>query len=108
MKKTYTELMEQIEALRQEAEKARVAEIQGVVERIKEAIKVYNLTPQDLGFESPSRAAAPGGRSRSKSTRAPKYSDGSGNVWSGRGPRPRWLKEALSKGAKLEQFSTGG
>jgi DNA-binding protein H-NS len=106
VKKTYTELMEQIESLRQEAEKARAAEIQGVIDRIKEAIRFYNLTPEDLGFEAPARAA-PRERGRSKSTRAPKYSDGSGNVWSGRGPRPRWLKEALSRGAQLEQFSTG-
>ncbi|MES2938460.1 MAG: H-NS histone family protein [Pseudomonadota bacterium] len=109
MKKTYTELMEQIETLRLEAEKARAAEIQGVIDRIREAIKFYNLTPEDLGFAalaSPSVRAASSGRSRSKSGRAPKYSDGTGNVWSGRGPRPRWLKEALSKGAQLEQFST--
>lgn len=103
MKKTYTELMEQIEALQREAEKARQAEVQGVIKRIKEAIKAYNLTPEDLGF-APARA--PASAARGKSSRPPKYRDEAGNVWSGRGPRPRWLKEALSNGAKLEQFST--
>lgn len=108
VKKTYTELMEQIETLRQEAEKARAAEIQGVIERIREAIKFYELTPEDLGFAASSggRSTA-AGRARAKNGgREPKFSDGSGNVWSGRGPRPRWLKDALSKGANLEQFST--
>ncbi len=106
MKKTYTELMQQIETLREEAEKAKATEVQGVIDRIREAIKLYNLTPEDLGFSSASSGSASPGRSRSKSGREPKFSDGSGNVWSGRGPRPRWLKDALSKGAKLEQFST--
>lgn len=102
MKKSYTELMEQIQALQREAEKARHAEVQSVIKRIKEAIVAYGLTAQDLGFAPPAPAAA-GGRRRS--ARPPKYRDQAGNVWSGRGPRPRWLKEALRQGARLEQFS---
>jgi DNA-binding protein H-NS len=36
---------------------------------------------------------------------AAKYKDGSGNSWSGRGSQPRWLKEALTRGEKLETFA---
>jgi DNA-binding protein H-NS len=101
--KSYTELMAQIESLQREAEKARQAEVEGVIERMKEAIKAYNLTAEDLGLSSRSepRTSSP---ARRKRPGPPKYGDGAGNVWSGRGPRPRWLKEALKKGARLEQF----
>ena len=30
------------------------------------------------------------------------YRDDSGNSWSGRGPRPRWLKQAMADGKTLE------
>lgn len=33
------------------------------------------------------------------------YRDENGHSWSGMGPQPRWLKEALSAGASLEQFA---
>ena len=54
-------------------------------------------------------AAAPAGR-RAKSAsakRKPKvvYRDEAGHAWSGMGPRPRWLKEALESGKTLEQLS---
>jgi len=33
-----------------------------------------------------------------------KYRDANGNSWQGVGPRPAWLKEALDKGATLDDF----
>jgi DNA-binding protein H-NS len=37
-----------------------------------------------------------------------KFGDGQGNVWSGRGPRPHWLRDALNAGRRLEEFRAGG
>lgn len=37
---------------------------------------------------------------------APKYSDGSGNAWIGKGPRPRWVKDALAAGRTLDELLT--
>jgi DNA-binding protein H-NS len=34
-----------------------------------------------------------------------KYRDRSGNTWAGRGAQPRWLREKLKAGAKLENFA---
>ena len=34
-----------------------------------------------------------------------KYRDKSGNTWAGRGVQPRWLRERIKAGAKLEQFA---
>jgi DNA-binding protein H-NS len=36
---------------------------------------------------------------------AKRYSDGAGNSWSGFGPKPRWLKEALAAGGTLDQYA---
>jgi hypothetical protein len=33
-----------------------------------------------------------------------KFADGKGNVWSGRGKHPKWLKDAISSGAKRDDF----
>lgn len=33
------------------------------------------------------------------------YSDQAGHTWSGMGPRPRWLKEALNAGRTLEEMA---
>lgn len=35
---------------------------------------------------------------------APKYADGNGNLWTGRGNRPKWLTAAIETGATLESF----
>ena len=34
----------------------------------------------------------------------PKFGDGTGNTWSGRGQKPKWLKAALAAGRSLEDF----
>jgi len=101
-KQTYAQIRKQIAALDEQANAVRNEERAGVVGRIKEAIKVYSLTAQDLfGNSKTSKAGKVDG------VRA-KYSDGTGNEWGGRGPRPQWLREALEAGRKLEDFALGG
>lgn len=106
---TYIEVQQQIQVLQKEAEALKAAERKGVIERMREAIAVYDITAADLGL---SGGANPRKKSVKRSTKASKqvvataaYSDGKGNTWGGRGPRPRWLKEALAGGAKLEEFA---
>lgn len=36
-----------------------------------------------------------------------RYSDERGNTWSGKGSRPKWLKDALDKGRTLADFKIG-
>jgi DNA-binding protein H-NS len=38
---------------------------------------------------------------------AASYADGQGRTWSGRGPRPAWLREALANGKSLQDFASG-
>lgn len=107
MPKTYADIQKQIQLLQKQADEARRREIAGVVGRIKEAIAFYELTPRDLGFaeagvrvSSRVRHGAP-----KRTSGGPRFADGAGNTWSGRGPRPRWIKEALSSGKALEEFA---
>lgn len=118
MAKTYIELMAEIEQLQSQAAKLKDREKSDVVARIKKAIEVYGLTAKDLGLAKTGRAttskaaplkakatkAAKRGRKASVAS-APKFRDNAGNVWSGRGPRPLWLRNALASGATLESFA---
>ena len=114
MAQTYTQIQKQIEALQKQAEKLKSSEVSGVVERIKTAIAHYGLTPEQLfGASSASagRAAAASSKAAGKNGRAERaliaaYADGAGNTWGGRGPRPRWLRDALAAGKSLEEFAS--
>jgi DNA-binding protein H-NS len=112
MSKTYAQVMKQIDSLKAEADKLRKKEVAGVVGRIRDAIAHYGLTAADLGLETPAvvKRSAPAGKARKAaprkaSTQAPRFRDEAGRVWGGRGPRPKWLREALTAGRKLEEFA---
>ena len=103
--KSYAQIQKQIEVLQREADELRTQEVAGVVARIKEAISHYGLTAEQLGYGvSPKGAKAKG--QKIGGTGAKAYSDELGNTWSGRGPRPQWLKAALAAGKSLEEFAS--
>jgi DNA-binding protein H-NS len=106
MNTTSKELLRRIDALRQQAEHMKRKERPGVVARIKEAIAHYGLTPKDLDFTTTADQAEPRAtkpaKGEAKARKRPsvvKYRDGAGNQWTGYGPRPKWLKQALADGA---------
>lgn len=118
-KKSYSDVLQQIQrlqaeqqALQAQAEALKREEVQGVISRIREAIESYELTPEDLFGKRRGRGIAKskrsgGGRPAKSGSQGPKYSDGQGNTWGGRGPRPQWLRDALAAGAELESFLIG-
>lgn len=114
MKKSYTQVVKQIEVLKVEAEKLRRQEMAGVIERIRAAISFYNLTAADLGLgataaRAPKAVAKPGRRKgKAEVATAPtvlKYRDEQGRGWVGRGKRPQWLRDALAGGKSLQDFA---
>ena len=114
MTKTYLQLIKQIEGLKVEADKLRRKEMNGVIARIREAIEHYGLTAADLGLAAaPRKPAAAKKAGKAKSAKpgaapsAAKFRDDAGHVWGGRGPRPKWLRDALAAGRKLEDFAVG-
>ncbi|MEO7244522.1 MAG: H-NS histone family protein [Rubrivivax sp.] len=104
--------MKQIDSLQRAAEQLRRKEVAGVVDRIKDAIRVYGLKASDLGLtgaRGPAAKKSPAKRATRKTARAAtkpvKFRDESGNVWGGRGPRPAWLRAALASGRALSDFA---
>ena len=102
----------EIQALQAKAAALKQKEIAGVIGRMKAAIEFYGITASDLGFSD--AAASPGKAPKqrptklgkpSKGDRQARYGDGNGHVWSGMGPRPTWLKDAIAAGRSLESFA---
>jgi DNA-binding protein H-NS len=114
MTKTYIQIQKQIETLQREADKLKRKEVDDVIAKIKEAIRVYGLTAADLGLDGPAasrrgtavrKRGRPATRGKSRGPAMVKYRDESGNTWGGRGPRPQWLREALNAGKSLQDFA---
>ena len=116
MKKTYAQVVKQIETLKQEADKLRRQEIEGVVSRIRDAVDHYGLTAEDLGLAPKSRRAAKAGTPPTAkkgrkaavakpAVRAAKFRDEAGHTWGGIGKRPQWLRDALAAGKTLQDFA---
>lgn len=67
------------------------------VAKVKSLMAEYGLTVADLSMRTPKLAKV--------SKVAAKYrNQATGETWSGRGLQPKWLKAAVTGGAKLEDF----
>ncbi|WP_454739443.1 H-NS histone family protein [Cupriavidus necator] len=90
---TYEELMAQKQALEAQIEGARAHEVPGVIEKIRELMLRYELSPEDIAPRR--RRGRPAGSSDAAVEKAPlppKYRDPkTGKTWSGRGRTPAWL-----------------
>ena len=49
-RKTYTQMLEDIELLKQQAEDQRRREVEIVIGRIREAMAFWGITEEDIGF----------------------------------------------------------
>lgn len=103
MAQTYADLQEQIAQLQTEANQVRQAELAAVITKMRDDIRIYEIKPQDLF----GKIAAKASKNPAAANAAPKFSDGKGNHWVGRGPRPQWLRDALAAGRRLEEFVFG-
>jgi DNA-binding protein H-NS len=97
---TYKELKAQAEALLQQAEAARRAEIAAVVAEIQARMKEFGITLADLkgGAKKAKARGAVAAKYRNPAT---------GETWSGRGRAPRWLADELAKGRAKDEFLVG-
>ncbi|ASM01744.1 MULTISPECIES: H-NS histone family protein [Serratia] len=80
---TYLELKAQAEALAQQAEEARLAELDGIIGAMRAQIAEYGITAEQLFGRRRSTSSAKGTQVGAK-YRDPK----TGAQWSGRGKRP--------------------
>ncbi len=94
----YAELQTQIAALTVQAEAARHTELDHVVIEIKQKMAEYGITMADLGGQ---RTSLRKGRPAPVKYRHP----ATGQTWTGRGKRPRWLAAEMAAGKEITAFS---
>lgn len=76
------------------AQAQREARVEAIA-KVRGLMSDYGLTMSDLSGR---------GTRKSAGKVAAKYRDASGNTWSGRGLKPKWLQQAMASGKKLEDF----
>ena len=100
MAKSLSQLRSQLHRLQKEVASIEV----GVVNRIKKEIAKHGLTVEHLFGSSPAAAPAPTASSKSAVKPGAKFADEHGNSWSGFGPKPRWIREAIEAGHSIQEF----
>lgn len=99
---TLKELEQQQADLAKRIAEMRAAARQEVLSQIKSLMAEHGLSTADLSA-SPSRKS---GGPTVGSKVAPKYRDPqTGATWTGRGLKPKWLKQSLEQGKTLEEFA---
>lgn len=70
----------------------------------RDAVKAVRATAKEHGFTLDEIFLL--AKLKSAKSVAPKYRDPDApdNIWTGRGARPKWVKERLEQGKKLEDF----
>lgn len=95
-----SELLAQRAALEQQILDVQRAERADAVAKVRALMAEYGLTAADLGSRSPLPT-----RKTAGTPVAPKYRHpATGDTWSGRGLKPKWLKAAIDSGAALDDF----
>lgn len=103
MAPTIQQLIEQKAALERQIAAAQHTMRADAIAKARALMTEYGLTTEDL-VTSPGRAPKPAGEPRKSA--AVKYRDSAtGNTWTGRGIKPRWLSVALESGQTLADFT---
>lgn len=99
-KDTLGELLAQKAALEKQIADVTREQRSDAIAQVKSLMAEYGLTLADIGSKP---AAAP---KKAASKVAPKYRNpATGDTWSGRGLKPKWLSTALAGGASLADFA---
>lgn len=94
---TLKDLLEQRAELERQIAAKRDEEKALAIPRVRQLMADYGLTVADL---------AGGKRRAASATVAVKFrNQATGETWSGRGLKPRWLTAAIAAGSKLEDYS---
>jgi len=102
---TYTEIQDQIKQLQAQAEQIRKDEIKVVINDINEKIAFYNIKREELKFTVSLKAKGKEDSKQPKVKLPPKYkNEETGDEWTGRGPKPKWIKEAEKAGQDYKKI----
>jgi DNA-binding protein H-NS len=100
------DLIKQKEELEKQIASMRKAERETGIKEIRERMAALGITVDDLQVGRAGSTAGVGRAALRGTKIAAKYRNAAtGQTWSGRGLKPRWLDQALTAGAKLEDFA---
>ncbi|HDR8935717.1 MULTISPECIES: H-NS histone family protein [Burkholderia cepacia complex] len=101
---TYEDLQAQIEQLQKQANELKEREKTDAVADMKVKIAKYGITATELGLAI--GTTRNGKASPKKTPGEPRYRNPENNddTWTGKGPMPRWLKDAIESGKAKESF----
>jgi DNA-binding protein H-NS len=100
-KLSLNDLLAQKAALEKQIADTQRAERADAVAQVRALMAQYGLSLADIGAKAPS-----GPRRGTGAKVAAKYRDpATGNAWSGRGLKPKWLKAALDSGRAMSDFA---
>lgn len=95
------DLLAQKAALEKQIAEAQRAARTDAIAKVKALMAEYGLTAADLAGKAPAAPKAEGSKKV-----AAKYRDpASGQSWTGRGLKPKWLQAALASGKQLSDFA---
>lgn len=101
---TLNQLLAQKAALERQIAEFQREQRSEAINKVKALMAEYGLTLADIGAARP--AAAPKKSSGGGGKVAAKYRNpATGDTWSGRGLKPKWLTAALAGGAQLSDFA---
>lgn len=98
---SYLELKQQAENLLKQAEELRKQKIVAIIADMKKQIAEYGITAKDLGLSTSAVVKKNAGKSKLEA----RYKGPNGELWSGMGRQPQWLKDAIQQGKTKEDFA---
>ncbi|GFE65560.1 H-NS histone family protein [Litoreibacter roseus] len=103
-KMTYQELQQHEADLQLIKQELRHEALMATKRDVMQLIKESGFELEELGL-APEKSERK--RTRAKADSAPKFRhpENPALTWSGRGPRPKWLKEALEAGKSIDDFA---
>ena len=101
------ELADLVSAAEGEIVARRERKKQEFLSSFREAMNALGLSPAEVAASLGGRRGKGTGTAGRRAQVQPKYRNpGSpGEMWSGRGKKPKWLEAQLAKGRKLEEFA---
>jgi DNA-binding protein H-NS len=99
-KNQLTELLAQKAVLEQQIADVQREQRSDAVAKVKAMMAEYGLTLADIGS---SKVAAP--KKAASKVAAKFHNPATGDTWSGRGLKPKWLTAALASGRALSEFA---
>jgi len=109
MAKSLTDLLAQKAALEKQIADFQKEKRGDAIAKVKAMMAEYGLTAADIGNSKVAPAAPAAAPKKTKAAGkkvAAKYRNpATGDTWSGRGLKPKWLTAALAGGASLSDFA---